>query len=291
MIVTIYGENLAPTPWCGYQFSQKKPYPREACGVRVLVGDSPAGLMYAAPKQINMVIPDDAPALGTAPLRVCVKEACSAPVEMRFSTRKIFLKLEGKAYVHMPVWLEIEHPVSQELRRPCISWPWHVSDAFLDVRHNGRPLMPLAWPTPQGGIAGGFGCATAGYWKPSRFPLHLFYRLRQPGTYSVKLTTYLETTCESNWTDIVVEPSTTAQRESWLRRIDERMERASTNELIGDILPSLLAYPDAKALARVVRLIDHPHNVLKLFAHQSLAAFDQEAVRRLFPAEEAGGRD
>jgi hypothetical protein len=251
--------------------------------VRVLVGDSPAGLMYAGPKQINLVIPDDAPTLGTAPMRVCVREVCSDPVEARFSTRKIFLKLEGKAYVHMPMWLEIEHPVSQELRHPCINWPWDVSDAFLDIRHNGRPLMPLAWPTPQGGVVGGFGCTTGGYWKPFRFPLHLFYRLHQPGTYSVKLTTYTGITCESDWTDIVVEPFTAARREGWLRLIDERMKRASPNEVIADILPSLLACPDAKALARVARLVGHSHGVLNLFARQSLAAFDPEAVRQAIP--------
>ena len=147
MIITIYGENLAPTPWCGVSISQKGPYPLEACGVRVLVGDSRAGLMYAGPKQINLVLPADAPTLGTAPMRVCVREVCSDPVEVQFSTHKIFLKVEGKAYVHMPVWLEVEHPAPYQFRYPCLLWPWGIVDAFLDVRYNGRPSCHCCSPS------------------------------------------------------------------------------------------------------------------------------------------------
>jgi TonB family protein len=285
MIITIYGENLAPTPWCGVSFSQKPPFPMEACGVRVLVGDSPAGLMSAGPKQINLVLPADAPTLGKAPIRVCVREVCSAPLEMQFSTHKIFLKVEGKAYVHMPVWLEVEHPAPYEFRYPCGDWPWGIDNAVLDVRYSGLPIMPLVQPKPLGGVVGGFGCSAAGYWKPSRFPLHLLYRLHQPGTYSVKLTTHLGSTSESDWTDIVVEPFSAAQREGWLHLIDERMKRASPKELAGDIIPSLLAYPDEKALVRVVRLIDHPDRMVKEFARQSLVVFNEEAIRRAIPAE------
>ena len=63
------------------------------------------------------------------------------------------------------------------------------------------------------------------------------------------------------------------------------MKRASPEELAGDILPSLLAYPDEKALVRVVRLIDHPNRMVREFARQSLPAFDDGAIRRAIPAE------
>jgi hypothetical protein len=43
--VSIYGWSLAPRRWCGEPHMQQEPYPAELCGVRVLVGGHPAGLM------------------------------------------------------------------------------------------------------------------------------------------------------------------------------------------------------------------------------------------------------
>src|ERR1035438_7771324 len=46
MTVELYGQHLAPEPWCGQNATPPAPYPLEVCGVQVLVGTSPAGLMY-----------------------------------------------------------------------------------------------------------------------------------------------------------------------------------------------------------------------------------------------------
>jgi len=284
-IITVYGDNLAPANWCGVELSQKPPYPLEVCGVRVLVGESQAGLLYAGPKQINLMLPADAPTLGTAPMRVCVREVCSDPVELRFSVRKIFLKVDGEAYLHMPVWIDVEHPTSYEFLYPCMNRPGTVANASLEVRYNGRPLAARAQPIYLGRILNGSSCMAAGRSSAGRVPLHMLYPIDRPGVYSVKLTTYGETLCESDWMDIVVEPFSAALREGWLRSIDERIGSASPEELAAVILPDMLSYPDEKALLRVVRLTRHRNEMVSEFARQSLAVFDEDIIRRTIPAE------
>ncbi|MCE5307394.1 MAG: TonB family protein [Acidobacteriales bacterium] len=284
-IVTVYGENLAPATWCGVELSQKPPYPLEVCGVRVLVGESPAGLLYAGPKQINLMLPADAPTLGTAPMRVCVREVCSDPVELRFSVRKIFLKMDGKAYVHMPLWIDVEHPTPYEFLYPCMNRPGAIVNASLEVRYGGRPLAARAQPMYMGRILNGSSCMAAGRSSEGRVPLHMLYPIDRPGVYSVKLTTYGETLCESDWMDVVVEPFSAALREGWLRSIDERIEAATAEELAAAILPNLLSYPDEKVLMRVARLTRHRNRMVSEFARQSLAIFDEEIIRRTISAE------
>ena len=77
MVLTLYGRHLASEPVCG----QPKAQPAlEFCGVRVLMGASPAELLYVSSGQINFKIPSDAPTEGYALLRVCVGMVCSAPL-------------------------------------------------------------------------------------------------------------------------------------------------------------------------------------------------------------------
>ena len=107
MVLTLYGGHLAPEAICG----QPRVQPAlEMCGVRVLIGDSPAELLYVSSGQINFKIPGDVPAEGFAELRVCVGAVCSAPVSFWFSTRTALLSLEKPASVRMPVWIHVDPP-------------------------------------------------------------------------------------------------------------------------------------------------------------------------------------
>src|SRR5437868_1324732 len=90
MIIELYGQHFGPSPWCAAKIPQNGPYPTEACGVRVSVGGTPAGLLFVGEKQINLKIPVDAPEEGTAPIQVCVRERCSEPVMFRFSVHKSY---------------------------------------------------------------------------------------------------------------------------------------------------------------------------------------------------------
>jgi hypothetical protein len=90
----------------------------------------------------------------------------------------------------------------------------------------------------------GFGFETL----PNRLPLHLVYRLEEPGVYPVRLTLHkgpqAEVVVQSAWTDITVKPCPPGRRSAWLRSMAAKIRSASMQELIRDIIPSLLALPD-----------------------------------------------
>ncbi len=283
MIVELYGEHLGPAPLCAEIIPRNVPYRTEACGVRVMVAASPAGLLYVGEKQINLKIPADAPEEGTAPIRVCVRDRCSDPVTFRFSAHKSYIAIQGVAYVHMPVWIEAEQPAGCGIDYPYSVWPWYFGGYEFEVRRDGKPLTPV-WPQLRGGIVGTWGGTVAPHDSPrSRLPLHLVYHFEEPGTYAVRLTDWNPgprgtiggvVRCQSDWTNIEVKSADETRREAWLRAEAARVAGATPGELVGDIIPSLLAWPDEKALAILLPLREHPDGLVSQFASQSLAGFD-----------------
>jgi hypothetical protein len=279
MIMTFYGENLSPEPTCFEQIQPNGPYPLEACGVRVLVNGHAAGLLYLGPKQINFKIPDDAPEDGSAPIQVCVRETCSDPVVFRFSLRKAFLHVQGHAYVHMPVWIEVEQPGNNDIHYPYSIFQMNFGGAKLEVFHNGEPVAPFRTLLSMGG-----GGTVAPQDSPrGRLPLHLMYRFDQPGVYSVRFTARDEAS-QSEWTDIVVEPYSDSQRLAWLGSEAIQARSASVGVLVGDIIPSLLAWPDDGALSVLLTLVDHSQGLVRECARSGLEFFDEIVQRRVIPA-------
>lgn len=286
MILTFYGENLGPEPWCNQQIPQNGPYPLEACGVRVLVDGRASGLLYVGAKQINFKIPGDAPQDGSAPIQVCVDKSCSDPVVFRFSARKAFIRVQDRAYVHMPVWIQVEQPWG-DVRYPYSIFPLDFGRSQLEVFYQGEPLAPARTTIGRGTST------VAPQDSPwGRLPLHLLYRFDQPGIYSVRFTGHgykypgaIEVSTESDWTDIVVEPYSDAQRLAWLQSEAVKARSASTGELVGDIIPSLLAWPDDAALSVLLTLVDHPDGLVRQYARMSLNLFDEDVQKRVIPAD------
>ena len=274
MVLELYGQHLAPEPWCGQNAMPPAPYPSDVCGVRVMVGATPAGLMYVGPAQINFKIPAGAPAEGSAPIQVCVRGVCGAPVVMRFSVHKAYLRLHGTAAVHMPVWLDIEAPAPYEFKHPCFTSPGGFQRFEFEARRNGQPLPRLRLAEPAGD------CSAAA--KPSPLPLHLLYHFDQPGVYSVRVTgpTGASQVFQSDWTDITVAPETDAARDEWLRSMAEKANSASPETLIGEIIPDLLAWPDEKALKVLLPLLDLPAPAGQ-FARGGLDWFPEDLLRRV----------
>jgi len=286
MITTFYGANLGPEPTCFEPIPQNGPYPTESCGVRVLVDGRPAGLLYVGPHQTNFKIPDEAPEEGLVPVRVCVREVCSDPVVLRFSLRKAYIHLQGHAYVNMPVWLEVNQPWG-DVHYPAGIMPLDLGRAKFEVFHKGEPLAPAQ----AFGNTLGMGMGAAAGLPSGRLPLHLHYRFEEPGVYSVRFHGIgyqypgaKELAIESDWTDIVVEPYTAAQRSAWLASEAVKARMASAGELVGDIIPSLLAQPDQAALAVLMTMVDHPDGSVRQFARFALTLFPEDVQRRLIPA-------
>ncbi len=285
MIMTLYGENLGPESGCNQPIPPNGPYPPEACGVRVLVDGRASGLLFVGPKQINFKFPDEAPEEGSAPLQVCVRDTCSDRVMLRFSLRKAFLHLQGHAYVHMPVWIQVDQPWG-DIRYPYSIFPLNLGGVEFEVLYKGEPFPPART------AIGSHGSTAAPPDSPrGRLPLHLIYRFDQPGTYSVRFTgrNYeypgaIEIATQSDWTEILVEPYSDAQRAAWLALEAAKARSASAGELAGDIIPSLLAWPDDGALAVLLTLMDNPDGLVRESACSALELFDQDVQRRVIPA-------
>src|ERR1700675_4339955 len=100
MLVSIYGTDLGPQQGCtGQEDTHRREtpsplrpdqalvetliYPKELCGVQVIFGETPAGLLYVQASQINFKVPQDAPMQGGTLLRVSYNGRSSAAVGVR----------------------------------------------------------------------------------------------------------------------------------------------------------------------------------------------------------------
>lgn len=289
MVLELWGQNLAPVPWCGQdQIPKGAPLPLEICGVRVLIGSRPAELMYVSGNQINLKIPADLPAEGFEPFEVCVGGVCSAPVIMRFSALAALLTLERPAYVHMPIWIDVDAPAPYSVPYPCGFWPWSFPGYGFEVLRKESALgpAPRLLPPPPRTVAPVGRCD--GPTQRGRLPLHLLYSFEEPGTYSVRFTATRngEILYQSDWTDIEIEPFSEEKREEWLRSLEAKVSQKSVN----DVVPSLLAWPDEKALAVLLKVIPADtsrcvnYDCVRLaFGKAALAGFDETLLRREIP--------
>jgi hypothetical protein len=71
----------------------------------------------------------------------------------------------------------------------------------------------------------------------------------------------------------------------------EKVQAASPRDLIADVIPSLLAWPDDKALAILLPVATRPDasDLMGLageFARAGLAAFDDATLRRVIPPDQ-----
>jgi hypothetical protein len=295
--VELYGRHLAPEPWCGENNTPPAPYPAAICGVQVLVGTIPAELLYVGTGQINFKIPAGAPAEGALSIQVCVRGACGDPVVVPLDTRAASLHLRGTAAVHMPVWIEIDAPPEYAVRYPCADTPWNFDGYQFEVRRNGQPLVPATPPKDTMAHAAMGGPCRAGA-QPSPLPLHLLYDLDRPGVYSVRFTAFepgnpKTPAFQSDWTDITVAPFDASQRDQWLQSMAVQVKSAPPETLIANVIPSLLAWPDEKALTVLLPLLALPAPVSTSdrigyagqFARYALAAFSDEVLRTMIPPD------
>ena len=290
MVLELWGRNLAPVPWCGQEQKPQAPLPRELCGVQVLIGSRPAELMYVSGNQINLKIPEDVPAEGFEPIQVCVGNVCSATLSMLFSTHTALLTLDEPAYVHMPVWIDVDPPSPYVVSYPCGFWPWNFPGYEFEVLRKGQPLAPLPQPPrPFIGTAPLDRCEGPTY--RGRLPLHLLYRFEEPGTYSVRFTAKKsgKTLYQSDWTDIQIEPFSEEKRGAQLHSLEGEARNGPSAYYV---VPSLLVWPDEKALAVLLKLI-HEHtsacmnyDCVRLgFGRAALAGFDDTLLRREIPQD------
>jgi hypothetical protein len=287
IIVTIYGERLA-SRLCSEIEQTAGVYPESACQTVVLAGDKPAQLMFVGTNQINLKLPDDLPRDGAISLRVVREGVSSPPVSVRFCSRPV-ITLAEQAYVGLPVWLAIElpYPLSSRVLYPASFDPSDFGSHAIEVRKQGRmvPETPLGLPPTifRGETLG----MIPGLVSPAdpvllgRLPLHLKYRLDEPGAYEVrynlvyqeiengqKVTKHLR----SEWTEIALLPSSPEQRGAWLERM-QREAPLNVGDLLCGFLPSLLVQRSPQTFSILSRYFDHPNMLVRLYATNAARLF------------------
>jgi hypothetical protein len=284
--LTMYGAHLGADGQCFAPASTSNPpvYPFQLCGTQVFVGDEPAGLLYVSPRQINFQVPKDSPNDGTTDLRVVNDGQWSKPLTMQAGFEKITIRLDQPAYTDMPVWLKVEFRsgAKVEITYPSLLGPAGFGCNEVEVRRDGKFLTrmpgsswnrgPMAYSGPP--------CASYVHMPPGledRLPLHLLYRFDEPGMYEVRLTlrdlpveaSASKTRLQSEWTPIEVLPANHYQRAQWLEDVRNR-HPMDVEELLSDVLPSLLGLPDEVSLAIVTSYQDHPDERVRRLAANGL---------------------
>jgi len=304
LILSLYGTDLGPAGGCVGRAdpqrretpgpSQTTPlstdtslYPIELCGVKVLVGDVPAGLLYVGEKQINFKVPREVPLQGTGEIRVIFNGRGSLPVSLPFGLDSPAIALENPAAVGMPVWLKVRLPYGRDggLRYPIGIHPADFGCYEVEVRRAGKMLARFADLQSQAfnGITGsGNPCGFIGLPKEpqhqGRLPLHLQYRFDQPGVYEVRLTTRrpMDAAVSSiGWTAIEIQPAAAQQRARWMA---ETAPPPDAVEALTDYLPGILGVPDDRSLALVERYLYHEDSLVRQYAMFGLTYWPAQRV-------------
>jgi hypothetical protein len=307
--MSIYGSHLGPTPGCAANpdpklretvnprnpdanFANQSVYPKELCGVVVMLGDKPAGLLYVSDKQINFKVPQDSAETGTLNLVVFSQGQSSAPLKMQAGFEKTSISLDQPAYTDLPVWLKVDTRMALgRVAYPSPIGPAGFGCDQVEVRRDGKPLpmLPGSDWMKYGGAFSGPPCGSyafpAGNRRQGSLPLHLLYRFDSPGIYEVRYTRWSgfpgmprsEVRAQSEWTAIEILPSAPNQREDWLDLV-RKGQSTDAAEIVTDILPSVLGFPDVASFDIVTSYLYHPFPAVRRYAAHGLSYWPEDST-------------
>jgi hypothetical protein len=306
MLVSIYGTDLGPREGCIGQADPKKRetpnplrpdqafvetliYPKELCGVQVMVGEMHTGLLYVHESQINFKVPQEAPMEGAAPLRVVYQGRSSAAVLIRLGLEVATLSLEQAAHVGGPVWIHIQAPPfpwSGDVQYPVGVHPADFGCHEVEVRRNGTLLPRIPMPA-TGGFANGPMCGNIGIpghemQHKNRLPLHLQYRFDSPGPYEVRYTRRRglpdapdsQPIFQTAWTRIEIQPPPPPGEPG------PGAAPQDPAEALSDCLPGVLGFPDDAHLSLVTEYLYHPNDTVRQYASLGLAYWPDDEINR-----------
>lgn len=305
-LVSVYGSNLGPAQPCQGQADpdlRETPnprlpdqvwdfllvYPKELCGVRVLVGGEPAGLLYVHRDQINFKVPQSVPMEGTVGLQVVHRDQASEVVQIKAGLAPVRLIFPEPAFTDMPVWVGVVIPPNRgrEIRYPYGVGPGNIGCHELEVRRDGRLLEKAPGSSARNGVGSGPPCGSMAQDERynGRLPLHLLYRLAEPGEYQARLSFTRrrfrlyreETVSRTDWTSFQVSATSENQRSEWRTTVTADPPKDKW-EVISDYLPSILGVPDEQSLQAVLEQFYHPDYFVRRFAELALSYWPQQAV-------------
>ena len=303
MLVSIYGSHLGPQNKCEGQpdltkFETPNPgtrsrahyaafaYPRELCGVEVLVGGRSAGLLYVQARQINFKVPPDVSLDTVHHLVVRYHGLPSRPVRVKLSLDTLVIVQSEVLYVGMPIWLRVhsDHDLWSPLSYAFAPGRLARCDD-LEIRLDGAPVPRLRLGFRPGPLrAPGNLCGHGVPVQTGQIPVHLEYRLSKPGDYQVRYTRFArpvrlaedrdanEIIERSAWTRIRVLPAPPGYRANWLWR---QVATAPNDRdlIVRRFLPSILGYGDRESLEIAIRYLSHPDEIVRHRARDGIAAY------------------
>ncbi|MDA0204546.1 MAG: hypothetical protein O3A53_12830 [Acidobacteria bacterium] len=311
-LISVYGADLGPdqpcqgqadpdlreTPdpqWRDPRWINLMVFPKELCGVRVMVGGEPAGLLYVHRDQINFKVPQSVPMEGTVGLQIIHGDQASTVVQIEAGLAPLRLILPEPAFTGMPIWVGVVIPRNRAspIRYPYPLGPADIGCNELLVRKDGRllernPFVPYMGHVLAGPICGS---SSLGDRYQNRLPLHRLYRIEEPGDYEIRLSmghafasgrvlTEEEIAVRSEWTPLRVEAATEHQRREWLDELTNSPP-VSPEELIADYLPSILGVPDEQSLAAVVAQLYHLHPRVAQYSAQAFGYWPKPQIAQL----------
>lgn len=271
-VFSIWGHGFGPDVGC-------RGAAVELCGVEVLLDGEPIEVQYAQQVQINARMPDATPIRPRSRLVVVAGGRRSDPVEVRRLPDVATIALDGVARVNGPVWIHVELGPNLGVSYPSMATPWDFGCDAFEVRKAGKPLTPL--PNPRlGMVYSGPACPGLialrnAEGRKSRLPLHLQYRLDQPGVYEVRLSHSEafyrsgDIEAQSAWTPVEV-----------LAAIPRALGAHPQDpaEILSSFLPDLLALPDDQALSVVLEYLYHSSRRVRAYASDALYYWPDSVV-------------
>ncbi len=305
LFASIYGAGLGPRSLCEGQpdpsaretatgplsaIIDPRVYPRELCGVRVLVDGHPAGLIYVIAHEIHFKVPLDAPSEGTFGLQVVYDGRASNVVEVKAGLEPVRLSFPQPAFTNMPIWVEAQAPpgIPVWVSYPFGTGPGNIGCNELQLRRQGRLLEPLPASRVRNGTFAGLICGSIALndRHDNRLPLHLIYRIDEPGDYEVRLLMSNRYAVEgrlgaesslasSEWTPLHVAASMTSQQQEWLAEFTTDPP-TDPGDLLGDYLPSIVGVTDQPSLEALLIQLYHPHRTVRRYAELALSYWPLE---------------
>jgi hypothetical protein len=194
------------------------------------------------------------------------------------------ISLPNPAYIGMPIWLQVESPTGYKIHYPSTTTPNDFDCYEVEVQNSGplvRPLIGLPAAGRSGPACGWLAIADI---AESKLPIHLQYRLTEPGTYMVRFTrreyrrAKVEIAEQSAWVPLRLEVAPPGAIEHWLSNQLAALPN-SPGRLLGDALPSLLASHDPRVLRLMIDFTYNGESTVSHYAANSLMLFDPDEVR------------
>jgi len=217
--------------------------------------------------QINFQVPADVDAEGEVLIQVCVANTCSEAVNVPFTNKDILLRVEGKAYVHMPLWVGFTIPFNDSFGYPASPCPWDFGGFQIEVRMDGHVLPSSPMPKCRDvDPVGTLSAISVPRGVSHRLPVHLYHIFHTPGEYELRMSGPLLTpdlskvsrTGYSDWIHVTVAPFSDTERQAWLDTVTRAVPSGNTPGHESELIVSLLAQPDEKALKALLNFLPAP---------------------------------